>query len=283
MFENLIDKFENFTVSSDKTVNQHVIEYRDGQRSALDLNLVLLNDCLILLEKAILNKLSSDLLFKQNYWTWGFVTVYYSNFYLAQILNRLSNRFYVYARKDINIEITFDVSCDIYVIGQNNGDNTHQREFKLLKANYSRYKTERNDKISQILSAVHLKNKDTMFKYTIDNEIKESEIRNQINYQLKHYKEIHIEDKTILTYRKWYEKILNNQKFSSTYPNYFQLLMINEKRFLFLAVLLKEIKAKNSGFSIKLDGMHNKIKAKYSTVFHDVDTRTKNLIEDLLK
>ena len=91
MFEFYTNKFKDFTVSSDKTVNEIILEEHLTGNVIFPLERVLLNDIAILLEKAILNKLSSDIQFQKNYWTWGFVTVYYSNFYLAQILNRLSN------------------------------------------------------------------------------------------------------------------------------------------------------------------------------------------------
>lgn len=283
MFEFYTDKFIDFTVSSDKTVNEAIVEFKDSSQTYFSLDAFLLNDVVKLLEKSILNKFSSDLLFQKNYWTWGFITVYYSNFYLAQILNRLSDKFYIYARKDINKEILYDKNLQIYSFGQKNTDNAHQREFKLLKENYSRIKTYGDRKLQPIFDILKPNDKEKLFKYTIDNEIKESEIRNSINYQLKHYKEIHIEDKTIELYNRWYINILMNKKYSSHYPDYFQLLMINEKRFLFLSILLCEIKSKNPGFEIKINKLKSDIEKRHSTTFHDVNLQTKKLIGDLLK
>ena len=281
MFEFYTNKFKDFTVSSDKTVNEIILEEFNNGNSIFPLEKVLLNDILILLEKSILNKLSSDIQFQKNYWTWGFVTVYYSNFYLAQILNRLSDKFYIYINDGLNKEVVY--KNNYYEFGQNNRDNTHQREFKLLKSNYSTIKTYGDIRLKLIFDILQITEKDKIFKYTIDNEIKESEIRNRINYQLKHYKEINLESKNLTIYKKWYDDIIVKNKVSSHYPDYFQLLIINEKRFLFLSILLNEIKAINPAFKIKIQRLEQNINQKYNTVFHDVNQNTKALIGELLK
>ena len=281
MFEFYTNKFKDFTVSSDKTVNEIILEEHLTGNVIFPLERVLLNDIAILLEKAILNKLSSDIQFQKNYWTWGFVTVYYSNFYLAQILNRLSNKFYIYVDDSLNKEVIYNKG--IYEFGQNNRDNTHQREFKLLKSNYSTIKTYGDIRLKLIFDILQITEKDKIFKYTIDNEIKESEIRNRINYQLKHYKEINLEHKNLDRYKRWYDDIIISNKVNSHYPDYFQLLIINEKRFLFLAMLLNEIKAINPAFKIKIERLSEKINEKYDSTFHDVNLNTRVLIGELLK
>ena len=281
MFEFYTNKFKDFTLSSDKTVNEIILEEFNNGNSIFPLEKVLLNDILILLEKSILNKLSSDIQFQKNYWTLGFVTVYYSNFYLAQILNRLSDKFYIYINDGLNKEVVY--KNNYYEFGQNNRDNTHQREFKLLKSNYSTIKTYGDIRLKLIFDILQITEKDKIFKYTIDNEIKESEIRNRINYQLKHYKEINLESKNLTIYKKWYDDIIVKNKVSSHYPDYFQLLIINEKRFLFLSILLNEIKAINPAFKIKIQRLEQNINQKYNTVFHDVNQNTKALIGELLK
>ena len=281
MFEFYTNKFKDFTLSSDKTVNEIILEEFNNGNSIFPLEKVLLNDILILLEKSILNKLSSDIQFQKNYWTWGFVTVYYSNFYLAQILNRLSDKFYIYINDGLNKEVVY--KNNYYEFGQNNRDNTHQREFKLLKSNYSTIKTYGDIRLKLIFDILQITEKDKIFKYTIDNEIKESEIRNRINYQLKHYKEINLESKNLTIYKKWYDDIIVKNKVSSHYPDYFQLLIINEKRFLFLSILLNEIKAINPAFKIKIQRLEQNINQKYNTVFHDVNQNSKALIGELLK
>lgn len=280
MFEFYTNKFKDFTVSSDKTVNEVILEESQNSSSVFPLERVLLNDIIILLEKSILNKLSSDIQFQKNYWTWGFVTIYYSNFYLAQILNRLSDKFFVYINDSINKEIIY--KNNTYEFGQNNGDNTHQREFKLLKSNYSRIKTFGDYKLAQTISRCKSIDKDDLFKYTIDNEIKESEIRNRINYQLKHYKEIHLTQEEVEQHTQLFYSIINNS-ISRESPEYFKLLLINEKRFLFVSVLLDEIKAINPAFNLKITSLPTKINQKYDTIFHNANENTKTLIGELLK
>lgn len=281
MFEFYTNKFKDFTVSNDKTVNEIILEEHQNGNIIFSLERVLLNDIVILLEKSILNKLSSDIQFQKNYWTWGFVTVYYSNFYLAQILNRISDKFYIYINDNLNKEAIYKNNS--YEFGQNNGDNTHQREFKLLKANYSKIKLYGDKKLKSILDFFNTTNKDMIFKYTIDNEVKESEIRNRINYQLRHYKEINLERKNLDRYKRWYDDIIISNKVNSHYPDYFQLLIINEKRFLFLAMLLNEIKAINPAFKIKIERLSEKINEKYDSTFHEVNSNTKALIGELFK
>lgn len=281
MFEFYTNKFKDFTVSSNETVNELISKEHQIGNVIFPLEKVLLNDIVFLLEKAILNKLSSDIQFQKNYWTWGFVTVYYSNFYLAQILNRISDKFYIYINDNLNKEVIYKNNS--YEFGQNNRDNTHQREFKLLKSNYSTIKTYGDRRLEPIFDIFNTKNKDSIFKYTIDNEIKESEIRNRINYQLKHYKEINLERKNLDRYKKWYDDIIISNKVNSHYPDYFQLLIINEKRFLFLAMLFNEIKAINPAFKIKIERLSEKINEKYDITFHEVNSSTKALIGELFK
>jgi hypothetical protein len=288
MFEFYTDKFKDFTVSSDKTVNEAIKNAINNNDSFVDLKIYLLTDILVLIEKAILNKLSSDIQFQKNYWTWGFVTVYYSNFYLAQILNRLSDKFFVYIDDNFNKAIQFDSNYNLYDLTlQKDGNSSHEREFKILQKNYERikpWKVNNANNFNVIANAIKINIPAiNLFKYTIDNEIKESKIRNEINYQLKHYKEINLESKNLTIYKKWYDDIIVNNKVNSHYPDYFQLLIINEKRFLFLSILLNEIKAINPAFKIKIQRLEQNINKKYNTTFHNVNKNTRKLIGELLK
>ncbi|GEM_PF-2156583 len=288
MFEFYTNKFIDFTVSNDKTVNEAIKTAIGNNDSFVDLRLYLLNDILVLIEKAILNKLSSDIQFQKNYWTWGFVTVYYSNFYLAQILNRLSDRFFVYVDDNFNKSIQFDSTSNLYDLTlQKDGNSSHEREFKILQKNYERIKPWKVNNVAsfnEIATAVKINLPATnLFKYTIDNEIKESKIRNEINYQLKHYREINLEHRYLTKYKQWHDDIIQNNKNSSHYPDYFQLLIINEKRFLFLSMLLDEIKSINPAFNIKMQRLSQKINQKYDTTFHNVNPNTKALIGEILK
>jgi len=261
MFEKFTDKFSEYTMSDDRFIN----------------------DILKLLDKIILNKLSSDLLFQKNYWSWGFVTIYYSNFYMAQILNRIVGDFFMYKTSNFNKNIKYNNANLLYNIPEtNNGETSHLREFKKLKNNFSYIKTWDNIKLQTLLDIINVKNKDTLFKYTIDNDIKESEIRNEINYRLHHYKEIELEQKAVLFNQKVYTLIITDKACRCiNYPS-FELLQINQKRFLFLSIFIKEIIKINPAFKLKLKRLNEHLEMKYNNEFHDVNIHIKNSIQGLL-
>lgn len=278
MFEKFTDKFSEYTMSDSRFINDIVIEAND-----YSLDAYLLNDIVKLLDKVILNKLSSDLLFQKNYWSWGFVTIYYSNFYMTQILNRIVGNFYIYKAKNFNKYLTYDKNSCLYNVPEdNNGETSHLREFKKLKSNFSYIKTWDNTKLKNLLDIVQVKNKDLLFKYTIDNEIKESEIRNEINYRLHHYKEIELEQKVRLFNKKVYNLITTNKQCRcSNYPS-FELLQINQKRFLFLSILIKEIIQVNPALKLKLKRLNKYLELKYNNEFHNVNIHIKDSIKGLL-
>ena len=278
MFETkFTEKFEDYTLSSDSFVNDYITEV-----DSYDLSPYLLNDILKLLEKSILNKLSADLLFQKNYWSWGFVTIYYSNFYMVQVLNRIAGNFFMFKSKNFNKNITYDKLNNLYAVPpQNNGETSHLREFKKLKDNFAYIKTWDDDKLQELLQIINVENKDILFKYTIDNDIKESEIRNEINYRLKEYQEIEYNNRKNILYRKIYNKIINNNFCLFKDDRAFNLIQINQKRFLFLSIFIKEIKEINPSFKIKLTRMGQKLEEKYDNEFHSVNLDIKESIKGL--
>lgn len=279
MFKKFTDKFDEYTMSDDRFINDIIIDVDN-----YDFRAYLLNDILKLLDKVILNKLSADLLFQKNYWSWGFITIYYSNFYMTQILNRINGNFYIFKNNSFNKNIKYDKNIKMYnVPAANNGETTHIREFKRLKDNFSYIKRDWNDeKIAKILEIVKVKNKDLLFKYTIDNDIKESEIRNAINYKLNHYQEIELEQKEILFNQKVYDLIITDRQCRCDNYSSFELVQINQKRFLFLSILINEIVDVNPAFKIKLNRLNENLNLKYNTEFHNVNLHLKNSIKELL-
>jgi hypothetical protein len=278
VFKKFTDKFSEYTISDSRFINDIITEAGD-----YSLDAYLLNDIVKLLEKVILNKLSSDLLFQKNYCSWGFVTTYYSNFYMTQILNRIVGNFFMYKTNNFNKNIKYDKESLLYNVPENNnGETSHLREFKKLKSNFSYIKTWNDIKLQNLLDIIQVKNKDLLFKYTIDNEIKESEIRNEINYRLYHYKEIELEQKARLFNQKIYNLITTNKQ--CRYNNYpsFELLQINQKRFLFLSILIKEIIQVNPAFKLKLRRLNESLELKYNNKFHNVNIHIKNSIKGLL-
>jgi len=278
MFKKFTDKFSEYTMSDSRFIGDIITE-----ADSYELEQYLLNDILKLLEKVILNRLSADLLFQNNYWSWGYVTIYYSNFYIAQILNRIVGNFFIFKEKNFNKYITYNKDLLLYNIPQNNNNEaSHLREFKKLKNNFSYIKTWNDTKLNELLDIINVENKDFLFKYTIDNEIQESKIRNEINYKLRNYKEIEYNQKKNIQYYKMYEKIISNEFCILKDERNFNLVQINQKRFLFLSILIKEIIVINPAFKIKLDRLNKSLEQKYQTEFHNVNSNIKVSIQGLL-
>ena len=94
----ITSKFQNYTYNDTKIVSEYLTTLKNSNQldtNNLQIQEYLLPEILVLLKKAVLNRFSTDLLFQKNYWSWGFVTLYYSNFYLAQALNRLKGNFFL--------------------------------------------------------------------------------------------------------------------------------------------------------------------------------------------
>lgn len=278
MFEKFTDKFSEYTMSDDRFINDII-----NEADEYSLNAYLLNDILKLLDKIILNKLSSDLLFQKGYWSWGFVTIYYSNFYMAQLLNRITGNFFMYKRDKFNKYISYNQDTNLYnVPSQNNGETSHLREFKKLKNNFSYIKMWDDEKLQDLLDLVKVENKDLLFKYTIDNEIKESEIRNEINYRLKHYQEIEYNSRKNIAYAKIYNKIIHDNFCLLKDKQAFNLVQVNQKRFLFLAIFIEEIRNINPAFKLKMERLDKHLESKYMNEFHNVNSHIRNSIKGLL-
>jgi len=285
MFKKFTSKFQDYTLSNDKFINE-VIESEEKYEiyKIYDLQPYLLNDIIKLLEKSILNRLSADLLFQKNYWSWGFVTIYYSNFYMAQLLNKIVGKFYLYKAKNFNKLISYDKNNSIYIVPQNNnGESSHLREFKQLKNNFSYLKTMEDEELELLLNIIKVDDKDTLFKFTIDNEIKEAEIRNEINYRLKYYREIEQNQKSKQINIKFYQLILNGKACLFKDNRALNLVIINQKRFLFLNILINEMKIINPAFKLKLQRLEEKLTSKYSDEFHNIHQIIKQQIKELLK
>jgi len=272
------DKFQDYTLSNNRFINDVISE--EGEE---DLEECLLNDILKLLDKVILNRLSADLLFQKNSWSWGFVTIYYSNFYMTQLLNRIAGDFFMYKSKNFNKNIKYNKINKLYTVpANNNGETSHLREFKKLKNNFSYIKTWNDVKIKPLLNCINIQDKDLFFKYTIDNDIKESEIRNEINYRLRFYKDIEYSQRKTIFYYSIYKKIINDNFCNLKEKRAFNLVQINQKRFLFLEIFIKEIINNNPAFKIKLQRLNDHLETKYNNEFHSVNIEIINSVRRLL-
>ena len=95
---NIVNEFQNYSYNDSTSISEYLNNLNisnslDTER--LEIREFLLHEILILLNKSILNRFSTDVLFQNNYWSWGIVSLYYSNYFLSQALNRLKGNFFV--------------------------------------------------------------------------------------------------------------------------------------------------------------------------------------------
>jgi len=229
---NITSKFQNYTYNEDKTISQILADLKNSDlldTNDLKIQEYLLPEILTLLQKAILNRFSTDLLFQKNYWSWGFVTLYYSNFYLSQALNRLKGDFFVYipsfgrkGRK--NVKLDYEDNQYKLLDIENIYRDSHKGELKKLKENYI------------VLIG-------TKFSSSIL-DINESQIRNEINYTFNYYKEFDNNFRNDINIIRCQTEYKNN---TSTIEE-FKLLKINDNRFELIFHLFDNIKNENKIF-----------------------------------
>lgn len=137
-----------------------------------NVNNYILTDIEKLLAKAVLNICAADNLIKQGYFSWGFVTSYYANFFLIQGLNRTQLNFTTWVSRSIDcIEKDYQKK-NIHIIGIANSSDEHQRQFKRFFENFSHFKNRKGiDRYWNI----------GIKPFELGNE---SEIRNKINYEI---------------------------------------------------------------------------------------------------
>lgn len=236
MINNIVNEYQNYSYNDGSTISAYLNNMKiSGALDENDLNIheYLLNEVMTLLNKAILNRLSADLLFQNNYWSWGIVTVYYSNFFLSQALNRLKGNFFTFIPSDgrKNIYLALDGK---YKLTSDNSRDTHGSVFTKLKNNYS----------FLLLDSTANKN----YLNSILN-VQESTIRNIVNYGLSHYRELSCQE---LKRNFGLEDCHKDYKDSSNTANdEFKLLLINIDRFNLLFHILNQVKDINAVFEIE--------------------------------
>jgi hypothetical protein len=138
-----------------------------------DVNNYILTDIEKLLSKAVLNICAADNLIKQGYFSWGFVTSYYANFFLIQGLNRTQLNFTTWVSRSIDCVEKDYRKKNLHIIGIANSSDEHQRQFKRFFENFSHFRNRKGiDRYWNIgIQSFELGN--------------ESEIRNRINYEIR--------------------------------------------------------------------------------------------------
>ncbi|MBW4557849.1 MAG: hypothetical protein KME59_18300 [Trichormus sp. ATA11-4-KO1] len=80
-----------------------------------NVNNYILTDIEKLLSKSVLNICATDYLIKQGYFSWGFVTSYYANFFLVQGLNRTQLSFTTWVARSVNCHGKDYLKKNIYI------------------------------------------------------------------------------------------------------------------------------------------------------------------------
>ena len=244
----ITSKFQNYTYNDSRIISEYLNDLKNDSQlddNNLEIQEYLLPEILVLLKKAVLNRYSTDLLFQKNYWSWGFVTLYYSNFYLSQALNRLKGDFFIRLKGGIK-NIRLDLSDNQYKLYKTNSSDTHKKELEKLRENYIFL-------ISNITYRMAIPD-----DYHTQPFFNESKVRNDINYTLKFYREFE-------------NKFSENINISQCQDNYntddstldeFKLLKINNSRFDLIFHLLRTIKDDNEIFESKYNNLMNTLNHK---------------------
>ena len=239
--QQIINEFQNYTYNKTEIISKYVKDLKNS--GALDTNSLqiqefLLPEIMLLMKKALVNRLSADLLFQNNYWSWGLVTLYYSNFFLSQSLNRLKGSFFI--RLDGNIK-NIKFNNGNYTLLSTSGTDSHKKELQELRSNYI-FLAGGSLAENKFLNSLP-------DDYSINPHFNESTIRNDINYTLFYFQEFS-------TNEIKYEIKIDDCKKDYFFNNQvslkeFKLLKINRSRFELLFHILKQIKETNTDFGIE--------------------------------
>ncbi len=135
-------------------------------------NNYILTDIEKLLSKAILNICSADYLIKKGFFSWGFVTSYYANFFLMQGLNRTQINFITWIDRSVDCLYKNYQEQTIQIIAISQAADQHQREFKRFFENFKHFR-ERTGIDRYWNMGIR--------PFNLGNE---PEIRNKINYEI---------------------------------------------------------------------------------------------------
>ncbi len=106
----------------------------------LDANNYILTDIEKLLSKGILNICSTDYLIKKGYFSWGFVTSYYANFFLLQGLNRTQLNFTTWVERSVDCISQNYQEKTIKIQAIARSTDEHQKQFQRFFENFKDFK-----------------------------------------------------------------------------------------------------------------------------------------------
>ncbi|BAZ51346.1 hypothetical protein NIES4103_39950 [Nostoc sp. NIES-4103] len=132
----------------------------------------ILTDIEKLLSKAVLNICSTDHLIKKGYFSWGFVTSYYANFFLIQGLNRTQLSFTTWVHSSVDCQRQNYRDETISIKGIVRSTDEHQRQFQRFFENFKYFRNRQGiDRYWNI----------GIQPFDLGSE---PEIRNKINYEI---------------------------------------------------------------------------------------------------
>ena len=105
-----------------------------------DLHNYILHDIEKLLSKSLLNICAADYLMKQGYFSWGFVTSYYANFFLVQGLNRTQLNFTTWIDGSVNCQREDYLRQIIRIKIVDRSTDEHQRQFQRFFDNFTDFR-----------------------------------------------------------------------------------------------------------------------------------------------
>ncbi|MBE9204061.1 hypothetical protein IQ218_12210 [Synechocystis salina LEGE 06099] len=118
-----------------KRLDKNIEDYKRGFTIDNSFNYIL-SDIERVIDKSILNICAADLLIKKGYLSWGFVTSYYANFFLAQSLNRLQLNFFTWVNCSIKCSYTNYLNKELKIVASDQSSDSHQREFQTFYNNF---------------------------------------------------------------------------------------------------------------------------------------------------
>lgn len=160
-------------------------------------NNYILTDIEKLLSKAILNICASDNLIKKGFFSWGFITSYYANFFLVQGLNRTQLNFTTWVESSIDCLSQNYQKQTLQIKAIAKSADQHQREFKRFFENFQDFRNRKGiDRYWNI----------GIQPFELGNE---PEIRNKINYEISRdaFYELYLDIQQ-------FKKIIQDNKFS---------------------------------------------------------------------
>jgi|GEM_PF-3547847 len=227
-----------------------------------------------LLDKAILNICSADYLIRDGFFSWGFVTSYYSNFFAIQALNRLQLNFHVWTDSNILCKVKDYVNQELEISKKDKSKNTHEIQFTQFYTNYNLFRNRTSiDRYWNI-----------GIRPSTDGQ--ETVLRNDINYLISkdHYYELNLE---LSVFKKI---IQDNSKSPFTSrpvivdPKNYSLnnLQLGAARIRMVTYLLNYIANKNREYKSYYERNMSRRRNNFHSKYPDVNSWLKDLLDEWL-